>query len=236
MHDFVVRESTYSPGLRQRRHAHDYSNITIVIAGKIEEAAERGEYCAHPGSVVTKGAGCEHEDRIGGRGARTISIQFHGDSPLPAGAWAWLDTPAVVGRAIAVWRANSASDRDRAVAELIAAVSAKRHVTKRPQWIDAITARIDRDHDQHVCFGELVTQLGLHPAYASRAFRTRLGLSMSEYLHAVRVRHARIALSSSRRSVAAIAAECGFADSSHLCRTFARALGVTPLSWRKLTS
>src|SRR3954453_21615812 len=86
MHDFVVRESTYSPGLRQRRHAHDYSNITIVIAGKIEEAAERGEYCAHPGSVVTKGAGCAHEDRIGGPGGRAIRIQFYRDSPLAAGA------------------------------------------------------------------------------------------------------------------------------------------------------
>jgi AraC-like DNA-binding protein len=235
MHDFVVREMAYSPGLRQRRHAHDYSNITIVVAGKIEEAAESGEYCAYAGSVVMKGAGCEHEDRIGGHGARTISIQFHGESPLAAGTWSWLDTPAVVRRAIAVRRASQAVERDRAVEELITAVTAKRNDIRRPPWVEAIAARIERGYDQTVSFGDLASQLGLHPAYASRAFHAHCGMSMSEYLQAVRLRHARIALSSSRRSVAAIAGECGFSDSSHLCRTFTRMLAVTPRAYRRLT-
>ena len=234
MHEFMVREARYSPGMRQARHAHDYSNITIVLAGKIEEATEFGEYCAYAGSVVSKGAGCEHEDRVGGFGARTLSIQFHGESPLLPGTWSWLDTPDVVRRGLAVYRASTLDERERAVGALVAAVTS-RPSSARPRWIDDVTSHIEGNYFHSIVFGDLASRAGIHPVYASRAFRAHVGMSMSAYLQAVRLRNARLALSSGRRSVAAIAAECGFSDSSHLCRTFSRSLGTTPRKYRELT-
>ena len=59
---------------------------------------------------------------------------------------------------------------------------------------------------------------------------------MTEYIRAARLRHARHALSSSRRGIAAIAAEAGFSDSSHLCRTFSELLGITPAAYRRATA
>jgi AraC-like DNA-binding protein len=230
MHEFSLREQTYSPGLRQQRHAHEYSNITIVLAGKIEEATELGEYCAFAGSVVSKGAGCEHEDRVGGHGAKTLSIRFPNSSPLQAGSWSWLDTPDVVRCALAVHRGGAG-----AVAALIAVVEANQPRVARPVWIDQVITAIDRDFERSICFSDLARDFGLHPVYAARAFRAHVGMSMREYVRAVRVRHARVALSSTRRSVAAIAAQCGFADSSHLCRTFTRSLGTTPRRYRNIT-
>jgi len=234
MHEFVVTEARYAPGMRQARHCHDYSNITIVLAGKIEEATDFGEYCAHAGSVVSKGTGCEHEDRVGGFGAKTLSIRFHGDSPLLPGTWSWLDTPDVVRRALAVHRAATVDERDRAVVALIGVVAA-RQPAARPRWIDEVITRIERDYFRPIAFGRIASQAGLHPVYAARAFRMHTGMSMSAYLQGVRLRHARLALSSSRRSIAAIAAECGFADASHLCRTFSRSLDTTPRKYRLMT-
>ena len=235
---FVVREGVYAPGLRQPRHAHDYSNVTIVLAGRIEEATESGEYVAHPGSVVSKGAGCEHEDRIGGFGARTLSIRFHGESPLEPRSWSWLDSPAVVRHALAVQRACDGCDRESAIMALIEEVtaSAAPRTSTAPRWIADMTAALDRDFDRTVRFDALACQFGLHPVYVARAFRRYVGVSMSEYVRAARLRHARRALSSTSRSVTSIAAECGFTDASHMCRTFSHLLGASPAKYRKLTA
>jgi AraC family transcriptional regulator len=232
---FVLRSSDYAPGLRLARHAHDYSNITIVLAGKIEETTERGAYCAHAGSVVSKGAGCEHENRVGGFGARTLTIQFGDDSPVRPHTWSWFDSPQVVRRAVAVQRASGGDALESALFALVEEVTSATSPAFPPGWVAEMVRALDEGFDQSIRFDHLARDFGLHPVYVARAFRRHVGMSMSEYVRALRIRHARHALSASRRTVAAIAAECGFADASHLCRTFTDALGTTPSAYRRLT-
>ena len=95
---------------------------------------------------------------------------------------------------------------------------------------------LDTNFDGTIRFEGLARDLHLHPVYLARAFRRMQGMSMTEYVRALRLRHARHALASSRRSVAAIAGESGFSDASHLCRTFSHAFGVTPRAYRLLSS
>jgi AraC-like DNA-binding protein len=230
-----IRQSNYAPGLRQRRHAHDYSNITIVTAGLIEEASDAGTFCARPFSVVVKAAGCEHEDRVGGFGAMTLSIRLRS---APSISWRWMEEPAVVRKAIAVCRTfqrGAQDDLDRATALLAEEVEHVDAPAAAPAWLQKTRVILDERFDESLRFDDLARDFGLHPVYFSRAFRRYTGLSMSEYVRAARLRHARHVLSSSRRNVAAIAAESGFSDSSHLCRTFSTFLGVTPQKYRQLT-
>lgn len=235
---FRIREARYAPGLRQRRHAHDHSNVTILVAGQIEEATERGTYCARPFSVVAKAAGCEHEDQIGGFGARAISIELAAGSPLiHAGSWAWHDDEDVVRIAIGVARAFDSgrhADLEHAAVSLIERVGAERHATAPPPWLAEMRSLLDERFDEPLRFDAIARDFGLHPVYVSRAFLRHTGLSMSAYVRAARLRHARQALASSRRSIAAIAFESGFSDPSHLCRTFVRSFGVTPKIYRRL--
>src|SRR4051794_19690187 len=104
--DFIVRESTYSPGARLSRHAHDYSNISVVTDGAIEEASELGRHRGLASSVVVKPARAEHENRVSGHGARTIAIEMHGDSEvgrqIAVAKWAWFDEAPIVREAIAL--------------------------------------------------------------------------------------------------------------------------------------
>ena len=51
-----VRERVYSPGIQQRRHSHDYHNVTLITDGQIDESSARGEYRGGPSSVVLKAA------------------------------------------------------------------------------------------------------------------------------------------------------------------------------------
>ena len=66
---------------------------------------------------------------------------------------------------------------------------------------------------------------------AYRAFRSRFGLSPSDYQRQLRLRAARRALASGA-AVADAAAATGFADQAHLTRWFRRCYGITPGAYR----
>ena len=67
----------------------------------------------------------------------------------------------------------------------------------------------------------------------SRAFRAAYGTSPHAYLIQLRLLRARRLLAAGMRPALA-AAECGFADQSHLGRRFRRAYGLTPAAYRSL--
>jgi AraC family transcriptional regulator len=229
--DFVLHQTTYSAGLRQPRHSHDYSNITVVVGGMLEEASDGGTYRAEAGSVVLKAAGCEHETRVSGFGARTISIRLR--DGVRARTWRWFEEPEVVRAGLLLRRDGD----DAAAMTLVDAVRrANRDCGAPPPWLASLRAVLDENFDCSLRFDALARDLGLHPVYVARAFKRCTGMSMGEYVRAARVRRARHLLTSSRRSVDAIAGEAGFTDASHLCHTFAALLGVTPGGYRSSLS
>ena len=228
---FVVRDCVYSPGARLPRHAHDYANVTVVVGGEIHETAETGEHRGQPFSVVLKPAGCEHENRVGRDGARTLVIEMRGDA---GGRWAWFEEPSVVRAAIALVRSRAAELEARAFALLAEVLPGRDAAKPSPPWLRDVTAMLDARFDQPLRFDALARQLGLHPVYLSRAFQRYTGRTMQAYVRALRLRHARHLLSASSRSITAIAADAGFADSSHLCRTFTELLELTPSAYRGL--
>jgi AraC family transcriptional regulator len=229
--DFVLRQTTYSGGLRQPRHSHDYSNVTVVIGGALEETAEGGTYRAVAGSVVLKAAGCEHETRVSGFGARTISVRF--DAGARNGAWRWFEEPEVV-RAGLMLRKNF--DETAAMTLIESVLAHDSPPAQPPAWLSSLRAALDENFDRSIRFGELARDFGLHPVYVARIFKRHVGMSMTDYVRAARVRHARHLLASSRRSVDAIAGEAGFTDASHLCHTFSNLLGITPRGYRSSMS
>jgi AraC family transcriptional regulator len=229
--DFLLRQTTYSPGLRQPRHSHDYSNVTVIVGGMLEEASDGGTYRAEGGSVVLKAAGCEHETRVSGFGARTISIRLTGG--VREGTWRWFEEPEVVRAGLALHREPG----DAAAMALVEAVlHAHRETQAPPPWLAPLRKVLDENFDRSLRFDVLARDAGLHPVYVARAFKRHVGMSMSEYVRAARVRHARHLLTSSRRSIDAIAGEAGFTDASHLCHTFSALLGVTPRGYRSSLS
>jgi AraC-like DNA-binding protein len=68
-----------------------------------------------------------------------------------------------------------------------------------------------------------------------RAFKSRYGLTPGEYQRLLRLRAAR-RLIAQGQPVAEAAANCGFADQSHLTRWFTRCYGITPGDYRTALS
>jgi hypothetical protein len=82
----------------------------------------------------------------------------------------------------------------------------------------------------------LAELLGVSPYRLSRAFSAELGVSVTRYRNRVRVGLAMDRLAGGERDLAGLAAELGFADQGHLCRTVRQHLGHTPTAVRRLLS
>ncbi|MEE4491418.1 helix-turn-helix domain-containing protein [Streptomyces sp. BE230] len=80
----------------------------------------------------------------------------------------------------------------------------------------------------------LAELLGVSPYRLSRSFTRELGVSLTRYRNRVRVGRALDRLDAGEDSLAALAADLGFSDQAHLCRTMRQYLGHTPTALRRL--
>jgi AraC family transcriptional regulator len=117
----------------------------------------------------------------------------------------------VSGRASAASRA-AARDRGRAV--------------DAARWLDAhATEQVDLTGAASV--------VGLSPFHFLRVFANVLGVTPHQYLVRARLRRAARLLADDSRSITDVAFDAGFGDLSNFVRTFHRAAGVSPGSFRR---
>lgn len=79
---------------------------------------------------------------------------------------------------------------------------------------------------------ELATFCGLGTSQFARAFKRSVGEAPYQWLQRRRIARAEDLLVNTRMSLADVALQCGFADQSHLTRTFSRHTGTAPGAWR----
>jgi transcriptional regulator GlxA family with amidase domain len=82
---------------------------------------------------------------------------------------------------------------------------------------------------------EIANHVGLSTGHFSRAFKRSVGFPPKAYLAVRRIERAKLMMTSTRERLALIAATCGFADQSHLCRRFRCAVGISPSLWRRIS-
>jgi AraC-like DNA-binding protein len=86
---------------------------------------------------------------------------------------------------------------------------------------------------KHVQLFDVARACGLSRGHFTKSFRVATGLTPYQWLQRYRVDTAKHILLNSTTSIADIAAECGFADQSHLTRVFSRLTGDSPAAWRR---
>ncbi len=81
---------------------------------------------------------------------------------------------------------------------------------------------------------EVAKLADVHPVHLSRVFREKYGSTIGEYVRRLRVEFASKQISSTKIPLSEIAHAAGFADQSHLNKTFKNIFGSTPSEYRKI--
>ena len=79
----------------------------------------------------------------------------------------------------------------------------------------------------------LANLVSFSKSHFSRAFKQSLGLPPMAYVKMRRLERAKVLMISTNQQLTEIALICGFADQSHLNRSFRRVIGVSPGRWRR---
>jgi len=92
---------------------------------------------------------------------------------------------------------------------------------------------MERRLDERIRLAELAAIVGSTPRHLTRLFLSDLGLTPKGALEAMRMAQARRLVEETQWPIADIAAQCGFADASHLVRRFRRSNETTPGELRR---
>ena len=102
----------------------------------------------------------------------------------------------------------------------------RRRAVESALWID------DNAHED-INLAETARAAGISPFHFLRLFAATIGVTPHQYLIRSRLRRAAQRLSAEDTAVTDIAYDVGFADLSNFTRTFTRAVGVSPLKFRR---
>jgi len=112
--------------------------------------------------------------------------------------------------------------------------AARGHDERGAGWLRTVRELLHDHIPEALSLHELGAAVGRHPAHVARAFRREHGVTVAQYVRALRLEWAGAELAASDASVARIASDAGFADQSHFTRAFRVAHGVTPGRYRRL--
>ena len=94
--------------------------------------------------------------------------------------------------------------------------------------------RYIREHYmEDISLADLAERCGLHPNYFHKLYTNAFGKTPAQKLLACRIAAAKMALLTGNKSMAEIAAACGFSSQTYFGYKFKQATGRTPLQYRK---
>ncbi|MGH7628056.1 MAG: AraC family transcriptional regulator [Gemmatimonadales bacterium] len=247
--DLIFSETRYAAGAAVPMHAHTSPLLCLVLRGAFEEQSRGRRRTLGPGTVLFHPEGEPHAHRFDTPRTRCFSVQLGPE---------WLAQAAPVQRMVLggpreqprgrlAWLARQlheeferGSDASALVLEglLLAMLGELTRCPAgrdngRPVWVARARDLVEARLGEPIRLAELAAELGVHPAHLSRTFRRVYGVSLSAYVLRRRVERACVALADDDdASLARVAQEAGFADQSHLCRSFRRVTGLTPGAWR----
>jgi AraC family transcriptional regulator len=246
---------------RVPRHEHELAYVTVVLNGDYLEG-DRGKLDElRPFTAVFNPVGTAHSTVIGPSGASFFTLEFRDQTLAPLGLRLPTATTFDRGAGAMLWpglrlysafktqTADSLRDSlscslttdsltlEACILEIAGAIAGFDAPEKSaPRWFHRVKERLHADFREHLRIRDLARDAGVHPVHLARVFRKIENRTPGDYQQRLQVRAACELLRDPEWPLAAIAAECGFADQSHLTRTFRRMTGTTPARFRRAIS
>jgi AraC-like DNA-binding protein len=242
----LLSEVRHSVGKAVPMHEHEAPYVSVLLEGAYRERGNDFDIRYEPYTLVFHSAGTLHEDQmlepcrffavnllppwekvladLGGVPAHVFEL--HGGDPI------WL--------ALRLYREFLAhADADGAgvealVYELCAHVAAHNIDDEHePPWLVLIDAIIRERFREQIDIAMIAANASVHPSHACRVFRRFRGHTITDALLSARVQHVARRLTESGEPLSVIASDAGFADQSHMTRTFKRLTGYPPGEHRR---
>ena len=239
----AAREVVYASNEHMEKHAHDTLQVTVVLAGSLQEIVGAARVQARPWDVGVKPPGTEHANDFDGQHVHLVTLEVNADGldfQGPALQWGWAPRPSVSRQLFGLAksaRALNVREIDDGAIEILGLLQGPDGSRRRtpPAWLKRVRERVLDTFRQGVATRELAVGEGLHPVYLARCFRQAYRESISDCVRRMRLCRAGELLARSTMPIAQIAVECGFTDQSHLNRLFLQATTFTPRKYRQLT-
>ncbi|MFN2448001.1 MAG: AraC family transcriptional regulator [Vicinamibacterales bacterium] len=244
------------------RHWHETFGVGVLEQGAHRSLSGRGTVDAFPGDVITTNPEEVHDGRPLIAPSRRWRMVYFAPDVLhamlepssPGGRDIALTQPVirdavltrVVRRLIADlehWHRTSPTGLDRLrldesltrVCERLLECHATTSVSRTPRpALDAVCDRLADDVCGSPSLAELAAIVALSRYQLLRHFERVFGVTPHGWLRQLRVERARAAIRTGADLVRA-AADCGFADQSHMTRAFVAHFGFTPGAWARAT-
>jgi len=245
---FDVVEAWFPPREYLARHTHDQACVAMMVEGSFDLAIGGRVFPCPTTAVAVEPAGESHANRIGNTGAHVVVIQpdprradlLHPFAPL-------LDHPShrhhagIAASAARLTRELDAPDdlaslaAEAEVLEVLVVLGRLARDAERipPPWLLRARDLVHAKFRGPIRIADLAREVEVHPGHLARAFRGHFRMTLGSYVRELRLEWVAARLLGSEEPLASLALEAGFADQSHLTRSFKEYSGLTPLAYRR---
>lgn len=235
------RLAWYPPGMRYARHAHEESQVSVLLAGQIEDSIGRNGSAALGLSLAAKPAGGAHAVTFGPQGALILSFNLAAplddeDPEALRSGLGWRASPQarwLVGLVAAGLLRGGSPDgevMEQVLCDLLATLAEegrRRDVAVPPAWLERIREQLDETPDTS-SVAAAAREAGVHRVHLARMFRRHYGMPVSAYRRLARTAVAVRRVLGDQEALAGAADGAGFADQCHMTRALRAETGFTP--------
>ncbi len=239
-----VFEFSYAPDQIIPRHEHVAPYVCFLVGGDFYEENSRNNITYSRARLTYLPKGCAHSGRFGPAGARVIGFElgdaFCGDGvsshDLP-------ERPEIIAdrRIFRMLHAVASGVNDSAVDILtwpyeVTAAIAREHADNGDSWFANVRDYIHAHATENPSPARLGAIANRHPTHVMRVFRRKTGVTIGDYIQAVKIDLACRLIRERELTLTQIASACCFADQSHFIRVFRKAMATSPSAYRRALS
>ena len=110
------------------------------------------------------------------------------------------------------------------------------HGKRPPGWLRRVHEKLEDGDAEGLTVRDLASAADVHPVHLARTFRAFFHCTPNQFIQMRRLERTAVLLLFSSVRLPDIAVACGFADQSHMTRSFRRVYGLAPGQFRKTAS
>lgn len=238
---FKFNITQYEPFNEIATHSHENAYLSLLINGNYEESVSNKKELVDPGQILFRPAGYRHANQFLKPGGRCFNIELKKEFLEKYMLMPAIPKISVTYKAGAfpdVYKVmySFCSDHYMALCEEYMlswlTENARYKISSRLVWLSKVKNILANEFEVHHTIESVAKRVFVHPLYMARAFKEKEGITFGEYQLKMRLEKAMELLFKTCGSVNDIAYSAGFADASHLIRSFRLYYRLTPAKFR----